>query len=119
MPDTIKALLVDDWENVTKNKQVIPLPARYPVNTILDMYNAEEKQKRQETADVDVLDEVTAGIKEYFEKSIGRILLYRFEREQYQVLRKSWESGKGDLANKAPGEIYGAEHLARLFGEFF
>lgn len=118
MPDTIKALLVDDWENVTKNKQVVPLPAKYPVNTILDMYNAEEKQKRQDTADVDVLDEVIAGIKEYFEKSIGRILLYRFEREQYQVLRKSWESGTGDLANKDPGEIYGAEHLARLFCEF-
>ncbi|KAK2768474.1 Esa1p-associated factor [Arachnomyces sp. PD_36] len=115
IPDTLKALLVDDWENVTKNKQVVPLPAKYPVNTILDMYCAEEKQKRHDTPEVDVLDEVIAGIKEYFEKSIGRILLYRFEREQYHVLRKSWESGTGDLANKAPGEIYGAEHLARLF----
>lgn len=119
MPDSLKALLVDDWENVTKNKQVVPLPAKYPVNTILDMYGAEERQKRHDAPEIDLLDEVIAGMKEYFEKSIGRILLYRFEREQYHVLRKSWESGTGDLANKTPGDIYGAEHLTRLFCELF
>ena len=117
MPDNLKSLLVDDWENVTKNMQVIPLPAKYPVNKILDLYGEEERPKRHDSAEADVVEEVIAGIKEYFDKSIGRILLYSFEREQYNVLRKSWESGTGDLASKAPDDIYGAEHLARLFCE--
>lgn len=46
MPDNLKSLLVDDWENVTKNQQVIALPAKASVNQILDDYHDEEKPKR-------------------------------------------------------------------------
>ncbi|MCQ8205932.1 hypothetical protein NP569_26970, partial [Vibrio parahaemolyticus] len=30
VPDNLKAILVDDWENVTKNQQVVPLPHPHP-----------------------------------------------------------------------------------------
>jgi mortality factor 4-like protein 1 len=119
MPDNLKSLLVDDWENVTKNQQVVALPAKSSVNQILDDYLKEEKPKRTGSADLDVLEEVIMGVREYFDKSLDKILLYRFEREQYRVLRKRWESGSGEFADKGPLDIYGAEHLTRLFGELF
>jgi mortality factor 4-like protein 1 len=119
MPDNLKSLLVDDWENVTKNQQVVALPAKSSVNQILDDYLKEEKPKRTGSADLDVLEEVIMGVREYFDKSLDKILLYRFEREQYRVLRKRWEAGSGEFADKGPLDIYGAEHLTRLFGEFF
>jgi hypothetical protein len=78
IPDHIKAILVDDWENVTKNLQLVPLPAAKPVNFILNDYLQYEKPRRQAgSASADILDEVVAGLKEYFEKCLGRILLYR------------------------------------------
>ena len=116
MPDTLKSLLVDDWENVTKNQQVVALPAKVSVNQILDDYLKEEKPRRDSPASADVLDEVVEGIREYFDKSLDKILLYRFEREQYRLVRKKWEAASGDLAEKGPLDTYGAEHLTRLFG---
>ncbi|KAL6238155.1 chromatin modification-related protein eaf3 [Aspergillus navahoensis] len=112
MPDNLKSLLVDDWENVTKNQQVVALPAKSSVNQILDDYLKEERPKRTGSSEVDVLEEVIMGIRDYFDKSLDKILLYRFEREQYRVLRKRWES---ETADKGPLDIYGAEHLTRLF----
>lgn len=83
IPDHIKAILVDDWENVTKNCQLVPLPAAHPVNSILNDYIEFEKPKRMEgSAAADILEEVVAGLKEYFDKCLGRILLYRYEVEK-------------------------------------
>ena len=118
LPDNLKSLLVDDWENVTKNQQVVALPAKAPVNQILDDYHDEEKPKRATSADLDVLEEVVMGVKEYFDKSLDKILLYKFEREQYRSIRGKWENGSGSYADKGPLDIYGAEHLTRLFGMF-
>lgn len=117
MPDNLKAILVDDWENVTKNMQVVVLPATFSVNDILDAYTKEEKSKRTAPADLDVLEEVMMGIREYFEKAIDKILLYKFEREQYRFLRSKWEGGTAEFADKGPLDIYGAHHLIRLFGK--
>jgi hypothetical protein len=78
IPDHLKAILVDDWENVTKNQQLVPLPSKHPVNSILADYLAFEKPKRiPGSAQADILEEIVAGLKEYFEKCLGRILLYR------------------------------------------
>jgi len=79
MPDHLKAMLVDDWENVTKNQQLVPLPHPHPVNEILDDYLAFERPHRQEgSAAMDILEETVAGLREYFDKCLGRILLYRY-----------------------------------------
>ncbi|KAL8935976.1 MAG: hypothetical protein Q9216_005165, partial [Gyalolechia sp. 2 TL-2023] len=89
VPDYIKSLLVDDWEEVTKNLALVPLPAPKPVNAIIDEYFAEEREKRfAGSADMDLLEEVVAGMKEYFDVALGRMLLYRFERQQYLDVRK-------------------------------
>ena len=116
-PDNLKSLLVDDWEFVTKNLTVVPLPSQYPVNKIIDTYFEEEKPKRRMgSADMDILHEVKAGLKDYFEKTLGRILLYRFERQQYLEVYLKMQANKGEFADKTIGDIYGPEHLARLLG---
>ncbi|KAI4130014.1 MAG: hypothetical protein LQ338_001948 [Usnochroma carphineum] len=116
IPDYIKSLLVDDWEEVTKNLALVPLPSPKPVNMIIDEYREEEKEKRfPGSADMDLLEEVTAGMKEYFDIALGRMLLYRFERQQYLEVRKHWADGKGEWKGKSgPGDTYGAEHLCRM-----
>lgn len=119
MPDNLKSLLVDDWEQVTKNQCVVALPSKYPVRTILqDWYDEEQPKRSASAADEDVLDEVVAGMQEYFDKCLDKILLYRYERPQYRNLRKKCEAATGELANKGPIDVYGAEHLIRLFSMF-
>lgn len=38
MPETLKGILVDDWENITKNRLVLNIPGEYTVDRILDEY---------------------------------------------------------------------------------
>jgi len=120
IPDHIKALLVDDWENVTKNLSLVPLPHPHPVNDILTAYLEEEKLRRRPgSVEYDLLEEVVAGLREYFDQTLGRILLYRFEREQWFQTRQKMESGEGKFRDKKPSDVYGPEHLCRLFGKNF
>ncbi|KAL8874066.1 MAG: hypothetical protein Q9198_006937 [Flavoplaca austrocitrina] len=116
VPDYIKSLLVDDWEEVTKNLSLIPLPAPKPANMIIDEYFDEEKEKRfPGSAEMDLLEEVRAGLKEYFDVALGRTLLYRFERQQYKEAIKAWTEGKGEWKGRTcAGDVYGAEHLCRM-----
>ncbi|KAL9081472.1 MAG: hypothetical protein Q9157_000030 [Trypethelium eluteriae] len=116
-PDNLKEILVDDWEKVTKNMQLVVLPSKTPVTYILDQFFAEEIVKRREgSAEADVLEEVRQGIVDYFNRSLGKILLYRFEREQLREMYERINSGTDDLAGKTLADVYGAEHLCRLLG---
>jgi mortality factor 4-like protein 1 len=84
---------------------------------ILDTYFDEEKGKRRlGSAEADLLEEVVVGAKEYFERSLGKLLLYRFERQQYSELHQSWQAS-GEKTG--PGDVYGAEHLVRMIGQYF
>ena len=97
IPDHIKSILVDDWENVTKNLSLVPLPSKPSANEILTSYFDEEKNKRHlGSPEADLLEEVVAGLKEYFEKCVGRILLYRFERQQYLEVYNAVQAGTGE-----------------------
>ncbi|KAJ5585539.1 Chromatin modification-related protein eaf3 [Penicillium hispanicum] len=112
MPDNLKSLLVDDWERVTKNGTIVSLPAPKPIRQILQDWRDEEAPKREDNRiDIEVLDEVVAGLSEYFDKMLDKILLYRYERPQYRVFRKKYQ----DIPGKGPIDVYGAEHLIRLF----
>lgn len=113
MPDNLKALIVDDWERVTKNGTIVKLPAPKPVRKILQDWRDEEAPKRTESRiDVDVLDECIAGVLEYFDVMLDKLLLYRYERPQYRMFRKKYA---GVPSKDSPNDVYGAEHLIRLF----
>ncbi|KAI1858891.1 uncharacterized protein JN550_012350 [Neoarthrinium moseri] len=115
VPDLLKGLLVDDWENITKNNQLVPLPHPNPVTKLLNDYLEYEKAQRQEgSAAIDILEETVSGLREYFDKCLGRILLYRFERPQYAQIREKWNDSTSELFGKTACDTYGAEHLMRL-----
>ncbi|QIW97190.1 hypothetical protein AMS68_002708 [Peltaster fructicola] len=116
MPDALKSILVDDWEKVTKERKLPPLPSPAPVTKFLNEYEAFEMGQRVPgSADADILEEVIAGVKEYFNKALGRILLYKVERQQYFEIHRELEKGHGEYAGKTLCDVYGCEHLLRLF----
>ncbi|CCH40793.1 Chromatin modification-related protein EAF3 [Wickerhamomyces ciferrii] len=108
IPDPLKSLLVDDWEIVTKEHQLVELPAKPSVNDLLKLYRTSIGKKGGIT-EGEILDEFLAGLKVYFNRSLGNLLLYRFERQQFLNLTKDPEFNDRELSS-----IYGAEHLMRL-----
>ena len=78
------------------------------MDSILEDY-ANYKKSGGNTDNKDyAVNEVVAGIKEYFNVMLGTQLLYKFERPQYAKI----------LADhpKAPmSQVYGVPHLLRLF----
>jgi mortality factor 4-like protein 1 len=118
MPDRLKSLLVDDWENVTKNLQLVQLPSSKPAGVILDEYfQFVSSTANRNSTELDILEEVVSGLKEYFNRTLGRTLLYRFERAQFYEILTRTEHPTDDLAGKTPSEIYGGEHFLRLLGK--
>lgn len=118
MPDGLKSILVDDWEKVTKEHKLVHIPSPIPITKFLNEYETAEMNNRVASSpDADILEEVIAGVKEYFNKALGRILLYKFERQQYFEVHRELEKGHGPFAGKTLCDIYGCEHLLRLFGK--
>lgn len=109
IPDEMKNWLIDD-DNQVKNKKLSSLPARIPISTILkDFVNFKKTTTKSPSDKEAILNELTFGIKHYFNVMLGAHLLYKFERLQYQNVLK--EHGKeADLTTQ-----YGVIHLARLF----
>jgi len=114
IPLKLKKRLVRDQRFIA-NKCLIPLPREPSVAQIINGYKMAEQEQREEqeleqqrheevTREPDIVD----GIKQYFDAALGSLLLYRFERVQYAEAIKSFQC-------KSMSEIYGAEHLLRLF----
>jgi len=81
----------------------VNLPRKPTAHDIVnDFLNSRSKEEQ------DNLHEVLEGLLVYFDKALGSVLLYRFERPQYADIVKSFTV-------KRMCEVYGAEHLLRLF----
>ncbi|KAF9643274.1 MRG-domain-containing protein [Thelephora ganbajun] len=118
VPEILKVLLVDDWEAVTKNNQLVTLPRSPTVAEILhDFQEFVLLQKDTELRDPAVLlPTVISGLQVYFDRSLGANLLYRFERPQYAEIRKRFVTGPNVKVGteKEMSAVYGAEHLLRM-----
>ncbi|TFJ81399.1 hypothetical protein NSK_007360 [Nannochloropsis salina CCMP1776] len=130
MPFTLKKQLVDDWELVTRPPHhLVPLPRSPSAAAVLSSFLAHKKEQgTASTVQLARLEEMLHGLREYFDKALPLILLYRHEREQYASLfpaappssacrPTSTEPALGSSSGAAPrpSDVYGAEHLLRLF----
>ena len=110
IPRDLRRFLLDDADFVTRQKQLVPLPKAEDksVKAILDGFVKSNGTKVENSTKSNVSEEIVKGIAEYFNVVLGTQLLYKFERPQYS-----------DMLKEHPGrplsEIYGAEHLLRLF----
>lgn len=113
LPGQLKKYLVQDWENVTRQHKLVPLPRDPTVNMILDEWVKSKKNAEQNK----IASEVAGGLRRFFNGGLSILLLYRFERPQYEELMANQPKAKGDDDEGEGGvcDIYGAEHLARLF----
>lgn len=107
IPQELQHWLVDDWDLITRQKQLVPLPRKKTVHHILQDY-VQSVIENPNGVRLGVAEEMAEGIQEYFNVMLGTQLLYKFERPQYCDILN-------DCPNKPMCDIYGVEHLLRLF----
>ncbi|EKM51282.1 uncharacterized protein PHACADRAFT_102885 [Phanerochaete carnosa HHB-10118-sp] len=118
VPESLKVLLVDDWEAVTKNNQLVPLPRSPNVVEILkefEEYVLSSPKNILRDPKI-LLPTIIAGLQTYFDRALGANLLYRFERPQYADIRRQYVTGQNVVVGqeKEMSTVYGAEHFLRM-----
>jgi hypothetical protein len=108
IPEELKKWLADDWDLVTRQKQLVRLPKKQTVNDILLQYSSHLSTTDPDKTSSGQIKEVCDGVREYFNAMLGAQLLYKFERPQYADML-------GAHPDTPMAEIYGMEHLLRLF----
>ncbi|RIB08992.1 MRG-domain-containing protein [Gigaspora rosea] len=106
IPEQLRMQLVQDWESINKSQMLVPLPRKPSVTDIINNYKSWKHEKNKDSDGI--AEEVSKGVCFYFNKCLGTRLLYQSERNQYKEIRSKFE-------NLENAQIYGAEHLLRLF----
>ncbi|KAJ1515806.1 Esa1p-associated factor [Coelomomyces lativittatus] len=91
--------------------EIVPIPRTPNIATIFKNYKKDKNvmtESHRSTLSDDLCHEVLDGLQVYFNRALGTMLLYRFERQQYLDMSRKFE-------NTSLCEIYGGEHLLRLF----
>eukprot|EP00871_Galdieria_phlegrea_P002243 jgi/Galph1/3019/GphlegSOOS_G1697.1 len=109
IPGPLKRQLLDEWETITREKMSLTLPREYSVSRILEIWLATKNKQSESSKDDIGVEEFCKGLIEVFDASLGKILLYRYERQQYNRIFHENDT------TQQPSEVYGAEHLLRLF----
>lgn len=136
VPTALQRQLVDDWEFITKEYRLVTLPRSPNVVDVLQKWVA-HASKRSEF-DALITREMADSLQYYFDASVMKILLYRFERKQYvdyfakqakmqqnnqdQMMGSNGNGNEngvhnshyGDQQLSSPSLVYGTEHLLRL-----
>ena len=130
----MKFVLIDESEVILKYHKLPSLPVKNTVDKILDDYVESKSLGKNDSVRYVYINllflhynfikrhnlkffvifresilEITKGIREYFNISLGLQLLYKWERPQFiQIMNDNPET--------LPSQLYGAFHLLRLFG---
>ena len=88
LPESLKNLLVDDFDLISRQRKTLMLPANINVADFLQSFSEEGEESEKVN-----VDEVCRGLCSYFDSTLGTQLLYKFERVQYSDIMKvlfSW-----------------------------
>lgn len=119
IPDELKIILVNDWENITRNNKLVIIPSKITVSkTIEDFKDYLELEFNDADNELTILLELTESIKQYFNQCIGTFLLYRYERIQFNELLESGEDEEGKRKIHEFYDIYHPIFLLRLLSIF-
>jgi len=105
VPSTLRAILYEDSQNITKKSLLCKLPADKSVEDLLNDFIEHE---RQEGGYTNHWNEFAFGIKAFFDQILNTRCLYGEERQQYSKLVSENE-------NKSLSKLYGGVHLLRFF----
>ena len=110
IPNEFWELLQDDFIEISQNKKIFDLPVEPSVSTILQQYLKINPENPE-------IAEFVEGIQRCFNKAVGLILLYRFERQQYSDMYHDQPlNSEGSIASNTlvPSRHYGFVHLLGL-----
>jgi len=108
LSDELKAVLVDDFDYIGRQRKLLNVPSRYTVDDLINAYYQARKEVEGETEEQLLgAEEVCRGLKDYFNSTLGSQLLYKFERVQYSDTLK-------ENAGVSMAQLYGPVHLLRL-----
>ncbi|XP_059007180.1 LOW QUALITY PROTEIN: mortality factor 4-like protein 2 [Mustela lutreola] len=117
IPEELKPWLLEDGDFVTRQKQLFQLPAKKNVDAILEEHANCKKSRGNVDSKEYSVNEVVAGIKEYFRGAwkkeyfnvmLGTQLLYKFERPQDAEILLAHP-------DTPMSQVDGAPHPLRLF----
>lgn len=106
IPPPLQRQAVDDWEMVTKEEKLVPVPREVSVQDVLHKWINSRRQSTDKAA-----REVAEGLQTFFDACLPKMLLYRIERKQYNDL---FQTGTPRDDTLLPSTVYGPEHLLRL-----
>jgi len=105
LPHSMKLKLLEDWERITRERKLVPLPRSPSISELLEEF-LQTKAKR--SSHERLYGEVVDGMRSYFNQALSSLLLYKYERKQYRELKEAHKA-------RPLVELYGAEHLLRLY----
>ena len=108
---SLKRELITQWERVTLQGELLSLPRSVTASEVLRRFEADAKKKARSAEQAALAAACAAGLKAYFDGALYSSLLYAEERAQAEAALVSHKNTK----KREPSEVYGAEHLLRLF----
>ena len=108
---SLKRELITQWERVTLQGELLSLPRSVTAAEVLRRFEADAKKKARSAEQAELAADCAAGLKAYFDGALYSSLLYAEERAQAEAALVSHKNTK----KREPSEVYGAEHLLRLF----
>ena len=83
LPESLKSLLVDDFDLISRQRKTLMLPARTNVSDFIQSFFEEGEEAKKVG-----VEGVCKGLCSYFDSTLGTQLLYKFERIQYSDIMK-------------------------------
>jgi mortality factor 4-like protein 1 len=105
----LKRELIGAWEKITREGKRHRLPKSVTVSDIVSRYESDAKARARSPEQGELISEVCAGLKAYFDRALHAVLLYEEEREVAAA------TSPRSPPLPPPSDVYGAEHLLRLF----